>query len=55
MASDTIVIILRQAVNFFSFDMYRKALQKALGPDLHNEAKLAAGALAGALPEPLTC
>jgi hypothetical protein len=40
-------IALWQAVNFFSFDMFRKALQRALGPNRGNEAKLAAGALAG--------
>ena len=36
-----------QAVNFFCFDMYRKAFLKAVGPELRNEAKVAAGALAG--------
>lgn len=39
--------ILLQAVNFFCFDMYRKAFLKAVGPELRNEAKVAAGALAG--------
>jgi len=36
-----------QAVNFFCFDMYRKAFLKAMGPELRNEAKVSAGALAG--------
>lgn len=36
-----------KAVNFFCFDMYRKAFLRAVGPELRNEAKVAAGALAG--------
>lgn len=39
-----------QAVNFFCFDMYRKAFLKAVGPELRNEAKVSAGALAGEAP-----
>ena len=36
-----------QAVNFFSFDMYRKTFTRVGGGVLSNEARLTAGALAG--------
>lgn len=36
-----------QAVNFFSFDMYRKTFTKLAGGVFTNEARLTAGALAG--------
>ena len=36
-----------QAVNFFSFDMFRKTFTRLSGGTLSNEARLTAGALAG--------
>lgn len=36
-----------QAVNFFSFDMYRKTFTRLGGGAFCNEARLTAGALAG--------
>ncbi len=42
-----------QAVNFFSFDMYRKTFTRMGGGTLSNEARLTAGALAGAPVFPL--
>jgi hypothetical protein len=42
-------LVLAQAVNFFSFDSYRRAFEKALGHEPGNRAKICAGALAGAM------
>ena len=38
-----------QAVNFFSFDMFRKSFTRLGGGTFSNEARLTAGALAGTL------
>ena len=43
-----------QAVNFFSFDMYRKTFTRVGGGVLSNEARLTAGALAGSVSSTAT-